>query len=137
MVNVSKRKIYLLDTCVCIALLKKSPNVIQHLREIGSSNCRISDITLAELYFGAFKSGKEKHFNDVNEISKLFEKYPIKYTRKYGEIRWELEKQGLRIGDMDMFIAATAIEEDLVLVTGNVKHFSRVTGLKIENWMTE
>ena len=137
MVNVSKRKIYLLDTCVCIALLKKSPNVIQRLREVGSSNCRISDITLAELYFGAFKSGKEKHFNDVNEISKLFEKYPIKYTRKYGEIRWELEKQGLRIGDMDMFIAATAIEEDLVLVTGNVKHFSRVPGLKIEDWMTE
>lgn len=137
MVNVSKQKIYLLDTCVCIALLKKSPNVIQRLREVGSSNCRISDITLAELYFGAFKSGKEKHFNDVNEISKLFEKYPIKYTRKYGEIRWELEKQGLRIGDMDMFIAATAIEEDLVLVTGNVKHFSRVPGLKIEDWMTE
>ena len=137
MVNVSKQKIYLLDTCVCIALLKKSPNVIQRLREVGSSNCRISDKTLAELYLGAFKSGKEKHFNDVNEISKLFEKYPIKYTRKYGEIRWELEKQGLRIGDMDMFIAATAIEEDLVLVTGNVKHFSRVPGLKIEDWMTE
>ena len=137
MVNVSKQKIYLLDTCVCIALLKKSPNVIQRLREVGSSNCRISDITLAELYFGAFKSGKEKHFNDVNEISKLYDKYPIKYTRKYGEIRWELEKQGLRIGDMDMFIAATAIEEDLVLVTGNVKHFSRVPGLKIEDWMTE
>ena len=111
--------------------------MIQRLREVGSSNCRISDITLAELYFGAFKSGKEKHFNDVNEISKLFEKYPIKYTRKYGEIRWELEKQGLRIGDMDMFIAATAIEEDLVLVTGNVKHFSRFPGLKIEDWMTE
>lgn len=137
MVNISKRKIYLLDTCVCIALLKKSPSVIQRIREVGTSNCRISDITLAELYFGAFKSGKEKHFNDVHEISKLFEKCPIKYTRKYGEIRWELEKQGLRIGDMDMFIAATALEEDFILVTGNIKHFNRVSGLKIENWMTE
>jgi len=95
----STRNIYLLDTCVCIALLKKSPSVIQRLREVGTSNCRISDITLAELYFGAFKSGKEKHFNDVSKISKLFEKFPIQYTRKYGEIRWELEKQGLRIGD--------------------------------------
>ena len=91
---------------------------------------------MAELYFGAFKSGKEKHFNDVSEISKLFEKLPIQYTRKYGEIRWELEKRGLRIGDMDMFIAATALEEDLILVTGNVKHFERIPGLKIENWMT-
>ena len=100
-------------------------------------NCKISDITLAELYFGAFKSGKEKHFNDIYKISKLFEKFPIQYTRKYGEIRWELEKQGLRIGDMDMFIAATVLEEDLILVTGNVKHFERIPGLKIENWMTE
>ena len=133
----STHNIYLLDTCVCIALLKKSPSVIQRLREVGTHNCKISDITLAELYFGAFKSGREKHFNDVSEISKLFEKYPIQYTRKYGEIRWELEKQGLRISDMDIFIAATALEEDIILVTGNVKHFERIPGLKIENWMTE
>ena len=133
--NMSTHNIYLLDTCVCIALLKKNQSIIQRLREVGTSNCRISDITMAELYFGAFKSGKEKHFNDVSEISKLFDKLPIQYTRKYGEIRWELEKQGLRIGDMDMFIAATALEEDLILVTGNVKHFERIPGLKIENWM--
>ena len=131
----STHNIYLLDTCICIALLKKNPNVIQHIREVGINNCKISDITLAELYFGAFKSGKEKHFNDVSEISKLFVHYPIQYTRKYGEIRWRLEKQGLRVGDMDMFIAATALEEDLTLVTGNVKHFERIQGLKIENWM--
>ena len=131
----STHNIYLLDTCICIALLKKNPSVIQRLKEVGTRNCKISDITLAELYFGAFKSGKEKHFNDITEISKLFEKFPIQYARKYGEIRWELEKQGLRIGDMDMFIAATALEENLILVTGNVKHFERVPGLIIENWM--
>ena len=131
----STHDIYLLDTCICIALLKKSQSVIQRIREVGTHNCKISDITMAELYFGAFKSRKDKHFNDVYEISKLFEKFPIQYTRKYGEIRWELEKQGLRIGDMDMFIAATALEENLILVTGNIKHFERVPGLKIENWM--
>lgn len=131
----STHNIYLLDTCICIALLKKSPSVIQRLREVGTHNCKISDITLAELYFGAFKSGNEKHFNDVSEISKLFKKFPIQYMRKYGEIRWELERQGLRIGDMDMFIAATAIEEELILVTDNIKHFSRIPGLKVENWM--
>ena len=131
----STRNIYLLDTCICIALLKKSPSVIQRLREVGTHNCMISDITLAELYFGAFKSGKEKHFNDVSEISKLFKNFPIQYMRKYGEIRWELERQGFRIGDMDMFFAATAIEEDLILVTDNVKHFNRIPGLKVENWM--
>jgi len=134
-VIMSTHNIYLLDTCICIALLKKSPTVIQRLREVGTHNCKISDITLAELYFGAYKSGRKKHFNDVAEISNLFEKYPIQYTRKYGEIRWKLEKQGFRIGDMDMFIAATALEENAILVTGNIKHFERIPGLNIENWM--
>lgn len=133
----STHNIYLLDTCTCIALLKKNPTVIQRLREIGTHNCKISDVTIAELYFGAFKSGKEKHFNDVSIISNLFEKFPIQYNRKYGEIRWELEKRGLRIGDMDMFIAATALEESAILVSGNIKHFERIPGLEIENWMAD
>lgn len=62
---------YLLDTCVCIALIKGVPSVIDHIRKVGANKCRISEITLAELYFGAFKSGrkntskmlrKSKHF---------------------------------------------------------------------------
>lgn len=129
------RGIYLLDTDTCIALLKKKPSIIQHLRDVGVHNCKISDVTIAELYFGAVKSGSEKHFNEVNQISSLFESYRILYLLKYAEIRWELEKKGLKIGDMDMFIAATALEEDLIIVTGNTDHFSRIEGLKIENWM--
>ncbi|MBR4804545.1 MAG: PIN domain-containing protein [Bacteroidales bacterium] len=127
--------IYLLDTCVCIELLHKNPKVVERLREIGVSNCKISDITVAELFFGAFKSGKQSHFDDVTEILRLFESYRIMHLRKYGELRFTLERKGLKIGDMDMFIAATALEENLILVTGNVEHFSRIPGLKIENWM--
>ena len=128
---------YLLDTCTCIALIKEKQSVVEHIRQVGIDECKVSDITLAELYFGAFKSEREEHFEDVIDIMNLFEQYHINALKKYGEIRWELEKQGLRIGDMDMFIAATALEEDLILVTGNVKHFSRIPGLKIENWMEE
>lgn len=51
----STHNIYLLDTCICIALLKKKQNVVQRLRKVGINNCKISDITLAELYFGAIK----------------------------------------------------------------------------------
>jgi len=127
--------IYLLDTDTCVELLKKNDCVLQHLEEVGVDNCKISDITLAELYFGAFKSGKQKHFNDVHQISMLFESCNVGYLKKYGEIRWQLESKGMKIGDMDMFIAATAIEEDFILVTGNEDHFSRIPGLKIENWM--
>ena len=125
---------YLIDTDVCIELIRKNPVVVERIREIGISDCKISDITLAELFFGAFKSGKEKHFNDVREIIRLFESYPIRYLHRYGELRWMLERQGLKIGDMDMFIAATALEEDLILVTGNTAHFGRIPDLRIENW---
>ena len=126
---------YLLDTCTCIAIIKKKPNVIMRLKEVGIDECKISDITLAELYFGAYKSGRSEHFEDVVEIMNLFEQYPISELKKYGEIRWQLESKGLKIGDMDMFIAATALEEDLIVITGNTDHFSRVEGLKVENWM--
>ena len=129
------RGIYLLDTDTCIALLKKNQNIIQHLREVGVHNCKISDITIAELFFGAYKSGRQKHFDEVGEISGLFESYSILYLRKYGEIRWAMEQKGLKTGDMDLFIAATALEEDLILVTGNVKHFENIPGIRIENWM--
>ena len=128
---------YLIDTDVCIELARKNPIVVEHVRTIGASECKISNVTLAEMFFGAFKSGREKHFNDVSVISRLFESYPIMYLRKYGELRYMLEKQGKKIGDMDMFIAATALEEDLILVTGNTEHFERIPGLKIENWLKE
>jgi tRNA(fMet)-specific endonuclease VapC len=126
---------YLLDTCTCIALIKGKHGVAEHVREVGVDECKISDITLAELYFGACKSERTEHFEDVVTVMNLFEQYPITHLRKYGEIRWMLEKRGKKIGDMDMFIAATALEEDLIVVTGNVKHFSHIDGLKIENWM--
>ena len=126
---------YLLDTCTCIAIIKEKPNVVGQLRKVGIDECKISDITLAELYFGAYKSGRIEHFEDVVEIMKLFEQYPISELKKYGEIRWQLESKGMKIGDMDMFIAATALEEDLIVVTGNTDHFSRIEGLKLENWM--
>ena len=128
---------YLLDTCTCIALIKEKQSVVEHIRQVGIDECKVSDITLAELYFSAYKSEREEHFQDVIEIMNLFEQYPIVYLKEYGRIRHLLEKNGKRIGDMDMFIAATALEEDLIVVTGNVDHFNRIPGLKIENWMEE
>ena len=127
--------VYLLDTDTCIALLKKNPDVTNRLREVGAHNCKVSDITLAELYFGAYKSGKRKHFSDVTQIMNLMGQYPINSLKKYGEIRWQLESKGTKIGDMDLFIAATALENNLIVVTGNTDHFKRVSGLKVENWM--
>ena len=130
------RGTYLLDTCVCIALIKQVPSVVEHIRKVGVSECKISDLTIGELYFGAFKSGRKEHFDDVIEIDKLFEQYPTTYSmREYGDVRWQLERMGKRIDSIDLLIGVTALHEDLTLVTGNVKHFESIPGLRIENWM--
>lgn len=127
---------YLLDTCVCIALFKGEPSVVENIRRVGIDKCKISEVTLAELFFGAFKSGRKEHFDDVDLIKNLFEQYPITDSlREYGDIRWQLEHAGNRIDHFDLLIGATALHKDLTVVTGNVNHFSRIPGLRIENWM--
>ena len=129
---------YLLDTCVCIALMKKTPGVVEHIRRVGIDECKISVVTLAELYFGAYKSGQKKHFEDIEVIKGLFEQYDITDSLKeYGDIRWQLERSGKKIDHLDMLIGATALHENLIVVTGNTNHFERIPNLQIENWMKE
>ena len=126
----------MLDTCVCIAFIKKKASVVEHLRKVDKLDCKISEITIAELLYGAYNSGKEKHFDDVTEIIRDFEQYPISGSlREYARIRWMLKEKGKPVDHLDLFIAATALSENLIVVTGNVDHFSRIPGLKIENWM--
>ena len=129
---------YLLDTDICIAMVKGHANVRQHIRQHDHQDLKISEITIAEMLFGAVQSGKEKHFEDVRSVQRLFEDYKISSClHKYAEIRFEMEKRGTPVDSFDLLIAATALENDLILVTNNVKHFSRIPGLKIENWMEE
>ena len=126
----------MLDTSICIALIKGSPSVVNNLRRVGLSECGISDLTIGELYFGAFKSGRKEHFDDVLVIHGLFEHCSIRNSmREYGDVRWQLERIGQRIDSIDLLIGVTALHEDLILVTGNVKHFNRIPGLRVENWM--
>ena len=132
----STHETYLLDTCVCIALIKGQTSVVESVRRVGVDNCKISEVTLAELLFGAFKSVRKDHFDDVDLIKSLFEQYPITDSlREYGDIRWQLEHSGNKIDHFDLLIGATALHEGLTIVTGNVNHFSRIPGLRIENWM--
>ena len=128
--------IYLLDTCVCISLIKNQYGVRERIREIDPMDCKISEITRAELLYGAVKSGREEHFDDVREICSMFEEVGITgCLQEYARIRWELERKGQKIDSLDLLIGVTALAEDYILVTGNVKHFERIPGLRIENWM--
>ena len=126
---------YLLDTSICISLFRRDPYVIRKIKEVGQANCYISEITLAELSYGAWKSNNPKHFQDVKNTERAFEVLPIYPSiNTYGKIKAELELKGQRIDELDLLIGATAKYNNCILVTHNIKHFCRISMLKVENW---
>ncbi len=131
-------KQYLLDTNICIYLLKDLHNVEGRIERCGKKNCFISEITLAELYYGACNSGqKEKKMQGVHFIEDYFTILPMyACLEKYGDIKSLLRRQGLLIDDFDLLIGCTALQYELTLVTENVKHLARIPGIQIENWIT-
>lgn len=129
-------KKYLLDTDIIIEVLRRNMSVIQKIEQVKKKNCFISEITIAELYFGAAKSGRyEQQVKDVELIMSNFTIVPIfESLSLYGKLRWQLQRNGLKIGDMDIFIGATAIANNFIMVTGNAAHFERLPKIKLENW---
>ncbi len=128
---------YLLDSNICIHFLRGKYNIIEKLNEIGIDNCAISEITLAELVFGAEKSDNPK------KNHKLIEKFigqlsilPIfDAIQTYGKEKARLQSEGKMISDFDLLIGCTSIENDLIMVTENIKEFDRIKGIRIENWV--
>ena len=104
--------------------------------EIGTKNCYVSEITIAELYFGLAKSeNKKRKLEDIRQVQRLFKVIPSYSSfMEYGEIRCNLEHTGMRVDQFDLLIGATALHYQLTLVTSNIRHFERMTGLVIENW---
>ncbi len=130
---------YLLDTNICIYIIKRKPqSVIERLRQIPFNQLFISAITVAELEYGVRKSSfPDKNQSALNEFLNPFSmvNFDRNATIEYGNIRSELEKNGIPIGPLDMLIAAHAKSMDLTLVTNNERELSRVNGLQIENWV--
>ena len=127
---------YLLDTNVCIELLRGNKTVRKKIEEAGPQHCKISEITVAELYYGASKSTRSfEKKQDIRFLLKLFDLALISPAlAEYGEIKAYLEQEGKRIDEFDLLIGATAIEGDMILVTNNTKHLSRIPGLRLEDW---
>ncbi len=128
---------YLLDTNICIHFFRGDNNLIEILQNVGVENCAISEITLAELYFGAENSkNPQKNFQLIDLLSKQIIILPIlEAIPEYAKQKVKLRRKGEMISDFDLLIATTAIAHDLVMVTENVKEFKRVKNIKIENWM--
>ncbi len=129
----------MLDTSTCVhALRNKSGSVRTHLLRVRAGELAISSIVAAELWTGVEKS-RLKGLAD-SAVANLLEFIPVldwsaKAARVYGRIRTALEAEGLIIGAMDLLIAAHAVSEDAILVTDNVREFSRVADLKLQNWI--
>lgn len=131
-------KKYLLDTNICIYIIKNKPaKVLAKFKKLRKSYIAISAITLAELEYGIFKSGSpEKNQIALAKFLCYIKVLPFdtEVTFHYGQIRVDLEKKGKIIGPMDMLIAAHALAKNMTLVTNNIKEFQRIKDLKIENW---
>jgi tRNA(fMet)-specific endonuclease VapC len=129
---------YMLDTNMCIYIIKKKPpDVLKRFQKARISSIGISSITLSELFYGVVKSSEpvQNHLALAQFAAPLeILSYDHKASQHYGDIRYHLEKQGTPIGAMDMLIAAHALSVGCILVTNNEKEFKRVPHLKIENW---
>lgn len=132
---------YMLDTNICIHVIKNRPEIVirNFLKHEPSELC-ISSITYAELMHGVEKS-QDAERNRVaitlflSPLSVLeFDNYA---AEEYGKVRTELERKGTPIGPMDTLITAHARAENLILVTNNTREFNRVEGLNVENWTIE
>ncbi len=130
---------YLLDTNICIYIIKKRPaSVREKFEALEIGRIGMSIITYGELYYGTQKS---THPKKTRRLLQKLERFipplplPTDAAQCYGEIRNQLEKQGKSIGNNDLWIAAHALAMELTLVTNNQKEFSRVPKLKLENWV--
>ncbi len=130
---------YLLDTNICIYLIKrKPPEVLQRFLQLSPGSVFISSVTTSELYYGAQKSQRvQTNLEALNHFLLSFRivDYDESASFLYGELRADLEKRGQPIVPLDMMIAAHALSLDVPLVTNNTKEFERIKGLKLENWV--
>ena len=131
---------YLLDTDICIYIIKQKPSWVVHKFQAHAvDSIGISTVSVSELYYGVAKS---QHVAQNGQALQEFllplniATYDPHAAEIYGPIRATLERAGNTIGPMDIMIAAQALSLDVTLVTNNVSEFSRVAGLRIENWAT-
>ena len=128
---------YLIDTDIVIYALKGDAHVVQHLEAKAAAPKAISIVTYGELLFGAMKS--ERREQNLAKVRRVGELFPVVDVGRavmdtFASLKVDLEKQGSRLDDFDLLIAATALVLGYRLVTNNERHFRRVPGLDIENW---
>jgi tRNA(fMet)-specific endonuclease VapC len=130
--------IYLLDTNVCIHLLnEKHPVILQHFRQHIPADIALCSVVKAELLYGARRSQRAEA--NLQRLKAFFAplqslSFDDECAEHYGQIHADLLTQGKPIGPNDTLIAAIARANDVTLITNNTAEFSRVAGLRLEDW---
>ena len=133
---------YLFDTDILSNIVKRKPSglLLEKLRDLPKALQYTSAINIGEIYYGAKRSPKkvrilkafeESVFPNVNILP-----FDQESGRVFGTLKAELEKQGISCSEPDLRIAAVTMQHNLILITGNTRHFKNIPGLSIENWIT-
>jgi len=128
----------MLDTNIISDLIRNpSGNAARHIEKVEAKDIFTSIIVAAELRYGCAKKGSPKLSEKVENLLSTIPVLPLEtpVDTEYGRIRAELEATGQTIGMNDLLIAAQAYTLGLTLVTDNLREFSRIRGLKVENWL--
>jgi tRNA(fMet)-specific endonuclease VapC len=131
--------VIVLDTDVISELMRRNPapSMVARLGEVPAAEQCTTAVTIGELAYGARKVGRPELYERALVL--LGQTRVLSFDREaaeaYGRIRSDLERRGTRLADPDLRIAATALVHRATVITGNVRHFSRVPGLSVEDWL--
>lgn len=133
---------YLFDTDTLSNIVKHKPSdiLLEKLRDLPKALQYTSAINVGEIYYGAKRSSKKERilkafeenvFPNVNILQ-----FDGESGQVFGTLKAELEKRGIGCSEPDLRIAAVTLQHNLTLVTGNTRHFKKIPGLSIENWIS-
>jgi predicted nucleic acid-binding protein len=134
---------YLFDTDALSQIIKKSPSIlfIRKLASIDPEKQFTTTITVGEMVYGAYKSSRPEYFIERLEdlVWQNVQILPFDEgsAKVYGRLRAEIEKKGISLSEPDLRIASIAVHYGMTLITGNTKHFSKVQGLMVEDWINK
>ena len=129
---------YMLDTSICFDVMKIYPPELREKFNALAEQLCISSITLGELHYGAEKSARRiENLTAIEHFTARLDVLPFadKAAAHYGQVRAELERAGTPCGPHDMQIGGHARSEGLIVVTSNMREFSRMPGVRVENWV--
>ena len=133
---------YLFDTDVLSNIVKRNPSqtLLRKIQKLPKELQYTSSINIGEIHYGANRSSRKEQIIEAFEERVFPSVHIVGFDetsgKLFGELKAALEKQGIVCSEPDLRIASIAIQHDFVLITGNTKHFEKISGLSIENWIS-